>query len=43
MVVARIDPACGVKEGEILALCISPESIQLFDARSGGNLHADRA
>lgn len=37
MVVARIDPGCGVKEGEILALCIDPESVRLFDARSGEN------
>ena len=42
MVVARIDPGCGVKEGETLALCIDPANVQLFDARSGGNLLVDR-
>jgi multiple sugar transport system ATP-binding protein len=43
MAVARIDPACGVEEGETLALCIRPERIQLFDGRTGGNLRAEGA
>ena len=40
LVVARIDPACGVKEGETLGLHIAPEHLQLFDAGSGRNLAA---
>ncbi len=40
MVVARIDPGCGAKEGEMLALCIDPACVQLFEAGSGANLRA---
>jgi multiple sugar transport system ATP-binding protein len=42
MVVARIDPGCGVEEGETLRLCVEWAGIQLFDAESGVNLRGDR-
>ena len=34
-VVARIDPGCGVREGQALTLSIPPDKLLLFDAASG--------
>ena len=39
LIVARIDPGCGVKEGETLRLCVEPAGIRLFDADSGRKLY----
>jgi multiple sugar transport system ATP-binding protein len=37
--VARIDPACGVKEGDTVRLHLAPEKLQVFAAASGENLN----
>jgi multiple sugar transport system ATP-binding protein len=36
--VARIDPAAGLKHGDTVPLRLDPEHVQVFDARTGGNL-----
>lgn len=36
--VARIEPAAGVEEGDTLELRLDPEKLQIFDAGSGQNL-----
>jgi len=36
--VARVDPACGVRQGDSVRLRLDPECLQLFDAESGANL-----
>jgi multiple sugar transport system ATP-binding protein len=41
--VARIDPAAEIREGDRLRLGLDPGRVQLFDGRSGGNLTLDGA
>jgi multiple sugar transport system ATP-binding protein len=40
--VARIDPAIGLKEGDTVRLQLDPEHIQVFDASSGENITLTR-
>jgi len=36
--VARVDPDVGLETGDTIRLCLDPDRVQLFDARSGANL-----
>ncbi|MEE4146238.1 MAG: sn-glycerol-3-phosphate ABC transporter ATP-binding protein UgpC [Halieaceae bacterium] len=41
VMVARIDPACGLKEGDTLHLRLAAAHLQVFDAASGANLRPE--